>query len=78
MEQFLYLEYDERAYYEACIMEIKPDGRIGNVDGKGNHDDIEVPTATALFVSSMEEPPRRIEERPQHYNNVRASLEASI
>ena len=78
MEQDMYLEYDERAYYEACIMEIKPDGRIGNVDGKGNHDDIEVPTATALFISSMAEPPRRIEGRPRQYNNVRASLEAAI
>lgn len=51
MEKFIYIEYDERALHEAALMERREGGVIANVIGTGNHDDIEVPTATGIYVS---------------------------
>lgn len=45
-----YIEYAEEAVHEMNLMEVK-DGKIANVPGKGNHDDIDVSTATAIYVS---------------------------
>ncbi len=78
MENFMYLEYDERALHEAALMERRENGVIANVVGKGNHDDIEVPTATAIYVSEnhMEMPKKRTPY--QAPVNTRGSLMASI
>ena len=69
MREDLYIEHDEMALHEMEILETKPDGRIGNVEGKGNHDDIEVPTATAIYVSDGMPYPSMISE----YSPLRAS-----
>lgn len=82
LETGTYLEYDERALIEATLMEIRPNGSVGNVEGMGNHDDIEVPTATAIYVStkSMDAPYRRGERKSGAplYQNPRGSIEAAI
>ncbi|MCM1555813.1 MAG: hypothetical protein NC048_10035, partial [Bacteroides sp.] len=78
MERFTYIEYDERALNEAELMERREGGVIANVVGKNNHDDIEVPTATAIYVSEnhMEMPRQKAPYRPPV--NVRGSLSAAI
>lgn len=78
MENFMYIEYDERALHEAALMERREGGVIANVVGKGNHDDIEVPTATAIYVSEnhMELPRKKMPY--QAPVNTRGALMASI
>lgn len=78
MGNFMYIEYDERALHEAALMERREGGVIANVVGKGNHDDIEVPTATAIYVSEnhMDMPRKVMPYRAPV--NTRGSLMASI
>lgn len=78
MENFMYIEYDERALAEAALMERREGGVIANVVGKGNHDDIEVPTATAIYVSNRTMGmPRKATEYHAPVN-TRGSLTAAI
>jgi hypothetical protein len=49
MRDFEYIEYSKEALDEADVMELLPNGVISAVEGA--HDDIEVPTATALYIS---------------------------
>ena len=56
MRDGLFIEHDERAINEADTIEIDNRGKIGAV--VGCHDDIEVPTATAIYVSNEMESPQ--------------------
>ena len=47
----LYEEPDQDMFNELRIYERKDDGSMGNIEGKGNHDDILMSTAIALWVS---------------------------
>lgn len=55
MRDGLYDEYSREANDEADVMEILPSGVISAVEGM--HDDIEVPTATGIYVSADWMPP---------------------
>jgi len=58
MRDGLFTERDERAVNEADTIEINDRGQIGAV--VGCHDDIEVPTATAIYVSNEMPVPKEI------------------
>lgn len=45
-----FIEHDEYAVDEACFLEVKRDGTIGNVDGE--HDDIQDTNAVAAYVAT--------------------------
>lgn len=47
----LYEEPDDEMYSELRIYERKDDGGMGNIEGKGNHDDVLMSTAIGLWVS---------------------------
>ena len=48
----LYEEPDHEMFQELRIYERKEDGSMGNISGRGNHDDILMSTAIALWVST--------------------------
>ncbi len=76
MREGQYIEYDAMAVHEMELLEIR-NGIIGNVEGKGNHDDIEVPTATGIYVSDgMPAPSPKI--RTGNTVSMRGSLAAAI
>lgn len=54
----LWHEPDAEMYHELRIYERKEDGTLGNIEGAGNHDDVLMSTAIALWVSTndMEKP----------------------
>lgn len=60
----LWDEPDSFCYQELRIYERRDDGSMGNIKGKGNHDDIVMSTAIALWVSlyDMEKPSWRVHQ----------------
>lgn len=64
----LWHEPDAEMYHELRIYERKEDGSLGNIEGSGNHDDVLMATAIALYVSTndMEQPRWRTNERLNH------------
>ena len=50
----LYEEPDHEMFQELRIYERKDDGTMGNIEGRGNHDDILMSTAIALWVSTTD------------------------
>lgn len=58
VEDKLWIEPDSEMYHELSIYERRDDGSMGNIKGKGNHDDVLMSTAIALWVSTndMEKP----------------------
>ncbi|GHU86793.1 hypothetical protein FACS1894153_4340 [Bacteroidia bacterium] len=58
MRDLDYIEYSREALDEADIIEVNNKGQIGAMEGA--HDDIDVPTATALYVSSIIATPKEI------------------
>lgn len=51
VEDMLYNEPDKQAFDEMLIYERDEDGKLGNVKGKNNHDDIVMSTGIGLYVS---------------------------
>lgn len=54
VEDKLWVEPDSEMYHELSIYERRDDGSMGNIKGKGNHDDVLMSTAIALWVSTNE------------------------
>lgn len=54
VDDMLWEEPDAEMYHELRIYERKPDGRLGNIEGAGNHDDVLMSTAIGLWVSATE------------------------
>lgn len=52
----LWVEPDKEMYHELRIYERKADGTLGNIEGRGNHDDILMSTAIGLWVAMNEMP----------------------
>ena len=75
----LWHEPDTEMYHELRIYERKEDGRLGNIEGSGNHDDVLMSTAIALYVSTheMELPRWRTDEGLKHHSDG-VRTEASI
>ena len=69
-----YEETDARAIHELSIYEERPDGSMGNAEGKDNHDDIAVCTAGANWLSDYMELPKYIKgsrkEKTKHYSEA--------
>lgn len=67
----LWHEPDAEMYHELRIYERKDDGSLGNIEGSGNHDDVLMSTAIALYVSTndMEMPRWRTNERLNHHSD---------
>ena len=74
MRDDLFVEYSRDANDEADVMEVLPSGAISAVDGM--HDDIEVPTATAIYVSDMMSPPKEIQKVIPRQNRPHSGSEA--
>ena len=51
VDDLLYEEPDSEMYKELRIYERKDDGTMGNIEGKGNHDDVLMSTAIALWIA---------------------------
>lgn len=70
---------DPAIYAEMRIYEKKEDGTFGNIKGKGNHDDILMSTAIALYISQYEmEIPSIIIKKGKNKGNVEVMNEASF
>lgn len=54
LDDMLWDEPDSEMYKEMRIYERKENGSMGNIEGKGNHDDVLMSTAIALYVSEKE------------------------
>lgn len=54
LEDKLWTEPDPEMYHELSIYERRDDGSMGNIKGKGNHDDVLMSTAIGLWVSTNE------------------------
>lgn len=74
----LWIEPDKVMYEELRIYEKREDGSFGNIKGKGNHDDVLMSTAIALYVSQYEMPlPKMVvKKNVAHTDEVRT--EATI
>ena len=74
----LWIEPDKVMYEELRIYEKREDGSFGNIKGKGNHDDVLMSTAIALYVSQYEMPlPKMVvKKNVTHTDEVRT--EATI
>lgn len=68
----LWEEPDEEMYRELYKYERKDDGSLGNIEGKGNHDDVLMSTAIALWVcmNDMEKPDWIRENHTQKVDTV--------
>lgn len=78
VEDALYEEPDEQAFQELLIYERKEDGRMGNVEGKNNHDDIVMSTGIGLWVSQKLPLPAWIKDESQGEAVGRAGTEADL
>ncbi len=75
----LYDEPDSAMYEELPKYQYLEDGTMGNVKGRGNHDDIIMSTAIGLYVSQYEMSIPKIKPRkPSTTNNNRPITEATI
>ena len=75
----LWHEPDSEMYHELRIYERKDDGSLGNIEGSGNHDDVLMSTAIALYVSTNDmEPPRWRTDQCLRSHSDGVRTEASI
>lgn len=74
----LWEEPDGEMYHELRIYERKEDGGMGNIEGKGNHDDVLMSTAVALWVSMNDMNAASWMRRDEHKRLVLPSTEAVI
>lgn len=52
----LWVEPDKEMYHELRIYERKDDGTMGNIEGKGNHDDVLMSTGIGLWIAMHKMP----------------------
>lgn len=79
LDDQLWDEPDDEMYKEMLIYEYKDDGTIGNIEGKGNHDDIFMSTGIGLYVSQYEmELPVIISTPAQRVNVIHTRIESDI
>ena len=62
----LWNEPDKVMYEELRIYEKREDGSFGNIKGKGNHDDVLMSTAIALYISQYEMEAPKIATAKKH------------
>lgn len=74
----LWDEPDKVMYEELRIYEKREDGSFGNIKGKGNHDDVLMSTAIALYVSQYEMPLPKMAVRKKETYTKEAPTEATI
>lgn len=75
----LWEEPDNEMYKELRIYERKDDGTMGNIEGAGNHDDVLMSTAIALWVSFYDmDKPSWIKKKDQESFHLKPSTEAVI
>lgn len=78
VEDNLYEEPDKQAFDELLIYERDEDGKLGNVKGKNNHDDIVMSTGIGLYVSQKMPLPTWKVTSSRRGAVVRAGTEADI
>ena len=71
VEDKLWTEPDSEMYHELSIYERRDDGSMGNIKGKGCHDDVLMSTAIGLWVSTNEM------EKPDWMRNKKTSAPTS-
>lgn len=79
VDDALWEEPDAEMYHELRIYERKSDGRLGNIEGSGNHDDVLMSTAIGLWVSTQKmDPPKWIKQAVYHRRSSANRTEAMI
>ena len=78
VEDMLYNEPDKQAFDEMLIYERDEDGKLGNVKGKNNHDDIVMSTGIGLYVSQKMPLPTWRATKSRKGTMVKAGTEADL
>ena len=78
VEDMLYNEPDKQAFDEILIYERDEDGKLGNVKGKNNHDDIVMSTGIGLYVSQKMPLPTWRATKSRRGTMVKAGTEADL
>lgn len=77
-EDDMFIDPDERMYKEASKYEQRPDGRYGNIPGRGNHDDILMTDMIGALISEDMPKPSIIKEESTGYLDSYPKNESSL
>lgn len=77
LDDKLWDEPDKDMYRELRIYERKEDNSMGNIEGRGNHDDILMSTAIGLWIATTDMP-KPDWKRESKVNNKQLNIEADI